>query len=52
MPLTISEAAAPASACACCTSAASAFTRRPSIEVAMTIGGTASSVSIVNCGEV
>ena len=40
-----------ASACACCISAASAFTRRPSVEVAMTIGGTASSVSSQGWGD-
>ena len=52
MPASTSVAAAPASECADCTSAASTFTRRPSTEVAKTIGGTASRMSSVSCGEV
>ena len=47
MPPMTSAAAAPASACARCRSVDNMRTRRPSSDVAMTIGGTASSVSNV-----
>ena len=51
-PASTSVAAAPASLCAFCTSAAIAFTRRPSHDEASAIGGRPTSISSVSHGDV